>query len=102
MKLLSKGAHGDPQTTWDIAKAIGHSPQTDSKALMLKATATHGRNCTGIRLAPSFLLASVCGTRRFSAYHQEKKVNTNPATKSLIYNGELPARCTSTKEARRL
>lgn len=50
MKLLSKGAHGDPQTTWDIAKATGHSPQTDSKALMLKATATQFIECEEIAL----------------------------------------------------
>lgn len=53
MKLLAKEPHRNPQTTWDIAKATGRSPQTDSKALMLKATATQLIEYEKIPLVPT-------------------------------------------------
>ena len=36
IKFLAKGWHGNPQIIQAIAKAIGSSPQTDNKALLVK------------------------------------------------------------------
>lgn len=52
-EVVGQRAPRNPQTTWDIAKAIGRSPQTDSKALMLKATATQLIEYEKIPLVPT-------------------------------------------------
>lgn len=44
----------------------------------------------GAYLEPSPLLTSVHVTGKYSAHDQRRKVNTIPATKSLIYSGDLP------------
>lgn len=36
VKFGPKGSHGNPQVSQAIVKAIGSSPQTDGKALVLK------------------------------------------------------------------
>lgn len=46
----------------------------------------------GAYLEPSSLCASIFGTERYCVDYQKINGNTKPATKSLNYNGVLPAR----------
>lgn len=40
LNCFSKGSHGNPEKTQAVVKAVGCSPQNDSKTFMLKATST--------------------------------------------------------------
>lgn len=40
LNCFSKGSHRNPEKTQAVVKAVGCSPQNDSKTFMLKATST--------------------------------------------------------------
>lgn len=88
--------HGNLQTTHAVTKTVGCSLQTDSKAALVRTTPTqhiqHGEFKVGSYLDPSTLCSSIFGRERYPEGYQKRNINTNPATKPLIYNAVLPAK----------
>lgn len=78
-----------------VAKAMGCSPQIDSKDPLLK-TATiqlieHGE-ADLLSTQNIHLYASIFGKERYSTLYQKRNINTKAATKPLIYDGVMSAR----------
>jgi hypothetical protein len=77
-ELLVKESSRNSQTTKAVAKTIGCSPQTDSKALLLKTTLvrTHRtwRSQADAYTEPS--LPCFSDMERYSAGYQKRNVNT--------------------------
>ena len=96
LSCQSNGPHSIPPEIQAIDKAIGYYPQTDGKVLLSKTTlkylAEHGEKELVFNQSFHLPLTSVHSIGRFSAHYQRRKVNTNPATNALIYNGDLLAR----------
>lgn len=68
-----KGSHGKPQTTQSVGKTIGCSPQTDSKAPLLKTTAIQSIQHGEVYLVPTLSLQPyLFAIGRYSAYYQKK------------------------------
>lgn len=87
-------SHGNSKTSQTIAKAVGGSPETGSKALWLQLASPiqlteHGK----VELMPA-QGCHPCGlvfTVQEGILHAAKgKVNTNTVAYPLIYNGDLP------------
>lgn len=85
----SKRSLGNLQTTQAAGKKIGCSPQTGSKVPLLKTMPTQLIEHDVVNLIPIqnlyLYLLSVFGMGKYSA-DQNRKINTNSDTNSLIYN----------------
>lgn len=60
IELLATEAHGNPQTTLAIAKAVGCSPQTNSEGLLLKIRPTDLTENGEVELVPNWNLHPYC------------------------------------------
>ena len=73
----------------------GCTLKTDRKAYCWKQHPHNSLNMTKLSWCLSRVFTpSVHGTWKHSVCYQRRKVNTNPATKPLIYNGNWPVRYT--------
>ena len=94
IESLVKGVHWESPTTQTVAKSIGCSSQTDSKAPLLKITPTqlteHGEGSQSFNtqsLYPSVLVSSVQKGTLYTT-KREKQALSQPV---LIYNTVQPA-----------
>ena len=53
IELMAKRTSGESQTSWAVAKITGCSPQTDSKAPLLKITPTQLTEPGDVELVPT-------------------------------------------------
>lgn len=88
---LPKVSHGNPKTTQDIVKALGCSPQTHCKAVLLKTALLHLMEHLAVEpVLPTtfFTWASVHCNREYLAHCQGKRFKKKKTSPSN-YNDDV-------------
>jgi hypothetical protein len=76
---------------------IGYSSQTDCKTLLLKEHWHHSHSASTY-LEPLLLLSNIHSSGIYSEGYKKRRLNINPATNVLIFNGDLTSRYAGTIE----
>jgi hypothetical protein len=84
-----------PETSQAIAKAIGYYPQPDGKALLLKATLIEKLSWYQTQASPLLTIYhSWCWQVLCMVLEETGNHYYHPATNSVMYNNDLPAKHT--------
>ena len=102
---MAKGVLWKLQTVQAVVKTIDCSPQTVSKALLLKTTPIQLIEHGEVKLVPSYslhLYILVCLVQEGILYATKGETNISQVTNPLIYNNVLPTRYVSSMVAQSL